>query len=347
MQPGNLVFLVIVAIWAVYLVQHWIHRREHVATARSVDRFSEAMRVLERRSPLPRAELAAPHPPSYAVRPASARPALVVKRAPAVSGGIAARIVTSEGGGAGTQGGAPASPGQSGQTGQPGQPGRSGRSQPAVAFSSRAASPSRAPFSSRARLVRRVRGLAFLLALVSAPVTLVLSLVHVLPWVSLAIAVAAVVVVAAGLRASVKRDVAVRRAAQAAARRRYSAPPVRSADVAASGEVSWARPSEGVAVVASAPDAQSAPTEVGEPLTVSARHTGEVFDVSAVAARPDAPSTTPWSPVPVPPPTYTLKDAATRTPPVPAEVSQVPVPIEVEDDELERLMAQRHRRVVG
>ena len=52
-QPSSLIFLVLIAIWAAYLLQHWVRRREHLATARSVDRFSDAMRVLERRSPLP------------------------------------------------------------------------------------------------------------------------------------------------------------------------------------------------------------------------------------------------------------------------------------------------------
>jgi len=50
-QPSGLIFLVIIAIWATYLLQHWVRRREHLATARSVDRFSDAMRVLERRIP--------------------------------------------------------------------------------------------------------------------------------------------------------------------------------------------------------------------------------------------------------------------------------------------------------
>jgi hypothetical protein len=65
---SSLVFVVIVAVWAVYLVQHWIRRRDHLATARSVDRFSEAMRVLERRR-----SLAVPatedRPRSYAASP--------------------------------------------------------------------------------------------------------------------------------------------------------------------------------------------------------------------------------------------------------------------------------------
>jgi hypothetical protein len=81
-QPSSLVFLVIIAIWAAYFVQHWVRRREHLATARSVDRFSESMRVLEHRAALPVADLSAPQPRSYAVSPARpARPEVVVKRA--------------------------------------------------------------------------------------------------------------------------------------------------------------------------------------------------------------------------------------------------------------------------
>lgn len=52
-MSNGLILLLIVAIWAVYLVQHWARRRENLATARSVDRFSEAMRVLERRGSTP------------------------------------------------------------------------------------------------------------------------------------------------------------------------------------------------------------------------------------------------------------------------------------------------------
>lgn len=64
---SSLVFVVIVAVWAVYLVQHWVRRRDHLATARSVDRFSEAMRVLERRRTLTVPEAAAPR--TYAASP--------------------------------------------------------------------------------------------------------------------------------------------------------------------------------------------------------------------------------------------------------------------------------------
>ena len=82
MQPSSLVFLVIIAVWAAYFVQYWVRRREHLATARSVDQFSESMRVLERRSPLPSSNLSTPQPRSYAVTPARvARPQILVKHA--------------------------------------------------------------------------------------------------------------------------------------------------------------------------------------------------------------------------------------------------------------------------
>lgn len=48
MQPSSLIFLVVIAIWAAFLVQHWLGRREHLSTARSMDRFSNAMRILDR-----------------------------------------------------------------------------------------------------------------------------------------------------------------------------------------------------------------------------------------------------------------------------------------------------------
>jgi len=84
-QPSSLIFLVLIGIWAAYLLQHWVRRREHLATARSVDRFSDAMRVLERRSPLPDFDLSAPRPRSYAIGPARhSRPEVVVKRAHSV-----------------------------------------------------------------------------------------------------------------------------------------------------------------------------------------------------------------------------------------------------------------------
>ena len=88
---SSLIFVVILAVWAVYLVQHWVRRRDHLATARSVDRFSEAMRVLERRRALPRPETVQVAPRAYDTSPLRpARPEVVVKRTDA--GGRAAPV---------------------------------------------------------------------------------------------------------------------------------------------------------------------------------------------------------------------------------------------------------------
>ncbi|MBK8867191.1 MAG: hypothetical protein IPN45_03770 [Actinomycetales bacterium] len=35
MQPSSLIFVAVVGIWAAFLVQHWVRRREDLATARS------------------------------------------------------------------------------------------------------------------------------------------------------------------------------------------------------------------------------------------------------------------------------------------------------------------------
>ena len=81
-SPSSLIFLVLLGIWAAYFVQYWVRRRDHLATARSVEQFSAAMRVLERRDALPGVDLSQPSPPSYAVHPArAARPQVLVKRA--------------------------------------------------------------------------------------------------------------------------------------------------------------------------------------------------------------------------------------------------------------------------
>ncbi|MDN5718457.1 MAG: hypothetical protein L0G89_14615 [Janibacter sp.] len=80
MQPSSLIFVLVVAIWAVYLLQYWIKRRDHLSTVRSVDRFSAAMRVLDDHRL--RREIAEPTPRSYSVAPArAARPEVTVKHA--------------------------------------------------------------------------------------------------------------------------------------------------------------------------------------------------------------------------------------------------------------------------
>jgi hypothetical protein len=49
MPVGSLIFVVVLFIWATYLSLYVARRREQVSTARSVDRFSAHMRVLQRR----------------------------------------------------------------------------------------------------------------------------------------------------------------------------------------------------------------------------------------------------------------------------------------------------------
>lgn len=49
MGVGSLIFVVVLVIWATYLSLYVARRREQVSTARSVDRFSSHMRVLQRR----------------------------------------------------------------------------------------------------------------------------------------------------------------------------------------------------------------------------------------------------------------------------------------------------------
>ena len=91
-QPSSLIFVLVVAIWAAYLLQYWIKRRDHLATVRSVDRFSAAMRVLDDHRM--RRETAEPTPRSYTVAPTrAARPEVTVKHAEAPQRGRAVEPV--------------------------------------------------------------------------------------------------------------------------------------------------------------------------------------------------------------------------------------------------------------
>lgn len=85
MAPSSLIFVVIVGVWVAFFVQYWVRRREHIATARSVDAFSETMRVLQVRDPHPHVDLDGPPRRSYAVSPTRpVRPQVTVKRAEAL-----------------------------------------------------------------------------------------------------------------------------------------------------------------------------------------------------------------------------------------------------------------------
>jgi type II secretory pathway pseudopilin PulG len=281
-QPSSLIFLVIVAIWLAYLVQHWVRRREHLATARSVDKFSEAMRVLERRTPLPTTM------PTTMLAEAStgshvkdSRPEVVVKHA-SVSSPLRAR-----------RGESPLPP---------------AHPVPLIEL---------VPHRTAAQVaLRRVRGILFLAALVAVPVTLVLSVAHVLKWVSVGIALALLVGSVVWLRVSAIQEQQVRKAHRLQKRRLEQA---RTRVAATAG------PTRSVAgpVAGGAAD----PATEGGTLT------------------PSLAEETPggWKPVPVPPPTYTLKEPAYR--PDAAPDHERPVPIEVEDDDIDGVSAGMRRRV--
>jgi hypothetical protein len=71
-DPSSLIFLAIIAMWAAYLLGHWVRRRDQLATARSIDRFSQSMRVLERRTPTRPVGAARPTARAYVVAPVRA-----------------------------------------------------------------------------------------------------------------------------------------------------------------------------------------------------------------------------------------------------------------------------------
>jgi hypothetical protein len=83
-DPSSLIFLAIIAMWAAYLLGHWVRRRDQLATARSIDRFSESMRVLERRTPTRPVSAARPTARAYVVATVR-RPLPATVRRPAVA----------------------------------------------------------------------------------------------------------------------------------------------------------------------------------------------------------------------------------------------------------------------
>ena len=218
-SPSSLIFLVLLGVWAAYFVQYWVRRRDHLATARSVEQFSKAMRVLERREALPRTDLSEPVPRSYAVHPARAnRPQVLVKRAVASDPSgpltVTARVDDlDEGVGsarpAGSARSEPSRPAASRPTASP--PAASG----AVSAGPPAPGQRRAPVAAvrpRMRPSRRVRGLLVLASLVELLFIVPMVVLAMLPVWGLAPAVGAVVATFAYLRSGVRSEQAMLRA---------------------------------------------------------------------------------------------------------------------------------------
>lgn len=328
---SSLVFVVIVAIWAAYLVQHWARRREDAAATRSMEDFSEAMRVLEKRPALPTTELSTPRPHSYAVKPASAGRTMVdVKRAvPAGASRRSSPLVARRG----HHAHAVSTP----------RPGSGSPSLHADHDNAPYAEVDRMPQTARPTSVpvsrRRLRAALLLLALLWLPTSVVLTLTGVLMWVSVPFAVLTIAAVLVWLRAEARGDrsrSAARSSVESAQSYAYSGRPAAERAQRERGPRREGRQPAFLPVV-SVEDTQVIRSSVVtlEPATVSAPNPAphvaavaaavpgraaaqSVFDVQALATGPVAVAAAPaapapegsWSPVPVPPPTYVLKAKA-------------------------------------
>lgn len=340
-------FVAVLAIWAAYLLQHWVRRREYLATARSVDRYSEAMRVLERRTPVltndaaPRQHPALLSRPQVTVVPASAEPAVRTPGDP---------VVTS-----------------------------AQRQTPAVGLSRGVARAVKVARMRPRSVPAPVRGLAFLVALVGLPVLLVFSTLGRTPWSAVLLDVVALGLVVVWLRrAAVARRKARRGGAAArsaarpaampaarpvqkqAANRPRAGSPARSARPSNPSRSSrTSRPARQAPAASQAPAAPAARLAQGAPLGSTteqvaaagpdpARRQALIDEATQPIPVADLPQETPaagtWSPVYVPPPTYTLKDMAHRPPPAPIEepVEQIEV-----EPEVQRLADAVRRAVNG
>jgi hypothetical protein len=154
---------------------------------------------------------------------------------------------------------------------------------------------------------RRVRGLTLLGALLATLVTAVLAPLTTLLWWVPLIGVAAVAASFLWVRAGVQAEIAARGAARTTPRRRHRRPAATSGPrAAAHGDVRDNAPETG-------------PVRPSDP---------ELHETSEVTAT-QAAGQDGWQPVPVPPPTYTLKARAERPEPAqPAEVGEVAEPVE-------------------
>ena len=346
-SPSSLIFLVLLGVWAAYFVQYWVRRRDHVATARSVEQFSEAMRVLERRDPLPRTDLSEPAPRSYAVSPArTARPQVLVKRAVASEPGF---IGVSERIDDDSDAVAPVAASSTRPSPSPSPAGPVRR--PAAAGAARR----------RVRPSRRVRGLLLLAAVAELLVIAPLVDASMLPVWALAPALLAVAWAGLFARAGVRAEQAIMRASRRRqgdlARRRTAAPvaprhstgPAPSARPAAghveATEVSGAEVAVDV-VTLTEPALVGADSPVAEPVAARAAEPVAAAEPAAEVMVPivdedDIPLT--WDPVPVPRPTYTMKAKAERPEVAPAEVTPDPAPVVRESGE----SSYDERRVAG
>jgi hypothetical protein len=244
-----LIFPIIVALWLVFLVPHWVRRREHLSSSRAADRFSSAMRVLERREdptrvPAERTPTYLLTPPREQLDPERLDAAHDVDDADKTDDTVQVRAVR-----------------------------RVDRTPTRTLAPSLLTTPSRDHAALHGPRPSRVPGLTFLAALASIPIFGVLALLGLLPAWSPAVGFALTVLCVVWRRQRALRRRALRASTRAAA-------PV--------------------------PAAPSVPPVVVEDVR------DDVPDIDALLAtnEDDDTNDSTWTPVPVPPPTYTLKPAA-------------------------------------
>jgi hypothetical protein len=351
-QVGSLIFVVIVATWAAYLLQHWIHRREDAVASESVERFSSAMRVLEQRTATALAApahagtsragegvasstaLDAAHRSPLVARRAAGRESTVAQRDPMTSHPDPRGVAP-----AGTR---PVSRTDARPAPRPADP----RPAPRPAGARPAPQPSTSHVSRAHRLVRAA---VLLLALLWVPVSVGLAIARILLWISVPLAVLTLLAVLFWLRTEARGDRARAARDENPRRRRPAAPtlssddtqviyppaarsaapsPARPADVvaAATGPIRAAsattsaahRPAAAVPAVASpaATPAAAGPAATPAAAGPAAGASSAAYDFQADEARqapaePAGPlAEGEWRPVPVPPPTYTMKAKA-------------------------------------
>ncbi|KYH45643.1 hypothetical protein [Branchiibius sp. NY16-3462-2] len=292
--PSSLIFVVIILIWAAYLLQHWIRRREALATARSVDRFSEAMRVLDRRGVIADSGAVAMELDGEQARPAlpavSVKPERISLRAGSLPAARDAAVTTTE----------------------------------EVAVQEKS-SIMQAPVQVGNRLMkalgrldrRKVRGVCLLVSLALLVITTLLAPFGLVPWWSPILMLLVTGGVVAWLRSA-----ALKQQAASGVRRPVAPRPA----VRTSAQVGGARRQP-----LQAPVAPAAVNTV-EPVYAPVH---EVYDVAPVAASvvevPQPATGSPWEPVQVPRPTYTMKEEAPRPAPAPAAVTPAYEQMPVED----------------
>lgn len=316
---SSLVFVGIIGLWAAYLVPQWTRRRGQLAASRQADRFSAAARVLARRttSGPAGAEPSAGRPGG----PAAAAPGRSVSRSTAPvhrSGGPVHR-----GAGAGQRATATRPAGAGRARPSAGRPSRTSSGpgtaapppapQHARAQARRAAPPSRRR-SGAAR--RRALVLLALLALTAAGWASVVS--PVVPWPVAVPGTLLLVLDVAALRRAARPRRLAEPARPAAARRDPrrrvatggpSAPPAGAATGPLASAVASPPAGAGAGAGAAAAGSGDLVIDLREEV-VDVRDTGACFAAGAGAVDADGR----WSPVPVPPPTYTLKARAPYVP---------------------------------